>query len=153
RAFSSSLDAKPAAGGKGWPGSLLHEPQTTGCIDAPVDRRPVASPRGARDAAHDLRKEREIALLQRSLREPLALPVPRGIADVVAQKLRIASALRAERSLESWSITETARPEVHEWPCGAFRLSFGYQRADLVVQGPSVYPHLETPRHGLAEET
>ena len=61
--------------------------------------------------------------------------------------------MRAEGSLESWSITETARPEVREWRRGAFRLSFGYQRADLEVRGPPVYPSLAAGPHGLAEET
>lgn len=107
----------------------------------------------APDVAHEARKAREIALLQRCLRDPLALPPLGSVADVLVQKLRIASAMRAESSLESWAITETARPEVHEWRRGAFRLSFGYQRADLEVHGPPVYPSLDTGRHGLAEET
>jgi hypothetical protein len=105
------------------------------------------------EAAHQTRKAREIALLQRCLREPLKLPPLGGVADVLAQKLRIASAMRAEGSLESWAITETARPEVNEWHCGAFRLSFGYQRADLEVHGPPVYPSLNAGHHRLAEET
>lgn len=107
----------------------------------------------AQEAAHQTRKAREIALLQRCLREPLVLPPLGGVADVLAQKLRIASAMRAEGSLDSWAITETARPEVREWRRGAFRLSFGYQRADLEVHGPPVYPSLEAAHHGLAEET
>jgi hypothetical protein len=108
---------------------------------------------GGAEARHAARKAREIALLQRSLREPLALAPPRDTAAVLGQKLRIAAALRAERSLDSWAITETARPAVHEWQCGAFRLGFGYQRADLEVSGPSIYPGLEAGRHGFAEET
>jgi hypothetical protein len=105
------------------------------------------------DVAHQARKAREIALLQRHLRTRLALPPPSGTGDVHAQKLRIASVLRAEHSLENWAITETAHPEVHEWRCGAFRLSYGYQRADLRVQGPPIYPALAAIQGGLVEET
>ena len=79
--------------------------------------------------------------------------MPRGLEDAIAQKLAIASALRADRSLQNWTITETARPEVREWHCGPYRLSFGYQRADLVVRGPSIYPHLDARRNHLVEET
>jgi len=105
------------------------------------------------DARHAARKAREIALLQRCLREPLALAPPQDVAAILAQKLHIAAVLRAERSLESWAITETARPAVREWQCGAFRLRFGYQRADLEVRGPPIYPALEADRPGFAEET
>jgi hypothetical protein len=133
--------------------------QSTWGIEASVQprrfarERPSARPSEPVDVRHARRKAREIAILQQCLRDPLALPVPRGLEDAIAQKLAIASALRAERSLQNWTITETARPEVREWHCGPYRLSFGYQRADLVVRGPSVYPHLDARRNKLAEET
>jgi len=104
-------------------------------------------------AAFVARKQREIALLDGCLSHSLALPPVGTLAHVLEQKLKIAAALRAERSLESWAITETARPEVQTWQTGAYRFTYGYQRADLNVQGPPIYAALAEKTRVLTEET
>ena len=88
------------------------------------------------------RKAREIALLNRCLASPLDLCAPGTPAAVIEQKLQIAAAMRAEQSLASWSVTETARPPAPRWHSGAFEFDYGYQRADLAVRGPAIYPGL-----------
>ena len=56
------------------------------------------------------RKQREIALLDACLDPPLALAAPASIDDVIDVKRKLAGAVRAQRSLASWEVTETAQP-------------------------------------------
>ncbi len=87
------------------------------------------------------RKQREIGLLERCLgAAPRDTPAPCDVDDVLAVKLRLAAALRARHCLDDWSITETACAEPTSRTVGPYRLTFGYQRADLAVDGPPVYP-------------
>ena len=100
------------------------------------------------------RKFLELSLINRCLAAPLELQHPVSVTDVIDQKFRLAAALRAERSLQSWAMTETARPSIKRWVSGPFQFSFGYQRADLAVQGPAIYDSLRgLPRSSLFQKT
>jgi hypothetical protein len=102
-------------------------------------------------AAYLTRKSRETALLNACLDPPLALREPASVDEVIETKLELAGALRAERALASWTATETAHRAIDEWQSGAFTFSYGYQRADLSIRGPAIYPAVEDK--GYAVET
>jgi hypothetical protein len=104
---------------------------------------------GADVAQYLQRKSREIALIDACLDPPLAPPAPRSVDEVIDTKRKLAGALRAERSLASWAITETAQPPLDEWRSGAFTLRYEYQRADLAIRGPAIYPAMDDSRYAV----
>jgi hypothetical protein len=99
------------------------------------------------------RKQREISVLSSCLVFPPDLQKPASAADVIEQKFRLAAAIKAERSLQNWSIIETARSPTQGAQSGAFEFSYGYQRADLHVHGPAIYRALGSPSANVLQET
>lgn len=85
------------------------------------------------------RKHQELKLLNDCLKNPLALPRPQSVAEVVRHKFQLTAALRAEHALHDWAITETAWAHAGDRASGPFTFSYDYQRADLEVRGPSFY--------------
>ena len=99
------------------------------------------------------RKCREISLLNQCLACPLELPRPASPEAAIEQKFRLAAAIKAERVLQHWSMTETAWTAHRHATSGAFEFSYGYQRADLRVHGPPVYRTLLTRGAHLVQQT
>jgi hypothetical protein len=99
------------------------------------------------------RKFREIALFNSCLALPFDLHRPASAGAAIEQKFRLAAALKAQEALRSWGVTETARPPIQRATAGAFEFSFGYQRADLNVHGPPIYPSLCSPTADVVQET
>jgi hypothetical protein len=91
------------------------------------------------------RKHSELGLLNSCLGNPLRLPYPRSVDEVVKSKFQITAALRADHELRDWKATETAWSATASPASGPFEFSYDYQRADLKVRGPSFYQH-ETGR-------
>ena len=85
------------------------------------------------------RKHREIGLLNDCLRSPLHLTRPRSVDEVIRAKFQITAALRADHELRDWKATETSWSASARPASGPFKFAYDYQRADLVVEGPSFY--------------
>jgi hypothetical protein len=99
------------------------------------------------------RKHREISLLAECLACPLELPKPTSPEMAIEQKFRLAAAIKAERSLQNWSVTETAWTPDRPAKAGPFEFNYGYQRADLSVHGPRIYRTLRSQSANLVQET
>jgi hypothetical protein len=99
------------------------------------------------------RKHREISLLNGCLECPLELQRSTSPEMAMAQKFRLAAAIKAERALQNWSITETAWASHQPVKSGAFEFNYGYQRADLRVHGPPIYRALQSSSANLVQET
>src|SRR6185295_1321224 len=99
------------------------------------------------------RKQREISILSSCLASPPSLQKLASAAAVIEHKFRLAAAIKAERSLKNWSITETARPPSWGARSGPFEFSYGYQRADLHVHGPAIYPALDSASASVFPQT
>jgi hypothetical protein len=85
------------------------------------------------------RKLDELRLIEAALAKPPSPPRTRRLSTLLKRKFRSAAMCRSQMAAEHWSQTET---NWRSGPCGsgAFRFDYDYQRADLHVEGPPVYP-------------
>ncbi len=88
------------------------------------------------------RKRQEFVLFDECLTSSLRLRAPNSIADIIRCKFRLAAALKAEHALGDWALTETDWAHAPVFRSGPFQFTFDYQRADLQVSGPPIYPGL-----------
>jgi hypothetical protein len=95
------------------------------------------------------RKCHEIDLLRAFLSSPLSQRRPRSISEVIEQKFHLAAALKAENTLEDWTLTETAWAHPGRVRAGPFEFRYDYQRADLQVKGPSFYELPGSAQHTI----
>jgi hypothetical protein len=84
------------------------------------------------------RKRREVDLIASYSKYKIATQ-PRRLSDYIDLKFRLAALLKSERAQIRWDETET------KWAAGlcrsgSYAFGYGYQRADLSVEGPAVYP-------------
>ena len=86
------------------------------------------------------RKHRELRLIGACLASHVP-PPPRSVDEAIERKFRLAAALKAEHMAAQWSLTETRWAET-DARLGPYRMSWGYQRADLAIRGPAPYPAL-----------
>lgn len=103
--------------------------------------------------AYLVRKYRELSLLNSCLAARLDLAKPVSPAMAIEQKFRLAAAIKAERLLQNWSHTETARSSTEHASLGAFEFRYGYQRADLHVHGPAIYGALCAEQANIIQQT
>ena len=129
--------------------------------DAQVETRAAVAERGP-TAVHSHaferrrcleRKRRELALLNACLSTPLGSLRADSVEAAAELKLRLAALLKADQLLARWSVTETAWPPGRWTRAEPFAFRFGYQRADLEVHGPPIYPLLQRWCAGCGEST
>jgi hypothetical protein len=89
--------------------------------------------------AYLARKFDELKLLNSFLSNPAAIRPPRSVHEVIERKFQLAAALKAEHTLQDWSLTETDWADSARQHSGPFEFEYDYQRADLMVRGPSFY--------------
>ena len=99
------------------------------------------------------RKYQELSLINSCLARPFALVRPRSPAEAIDQKFLVAAALKADRCLRGWEVTETAKLAPQCWRSGAFEFGYSYQRADLTVRGPPIYQALRRPPVPVFQDT
>ncbi len=86
------------------------------------------------------RKHAEIALLEATLDAPSSAAEQVTIADIAARKFQAAAQLKSKQAKDGWRFTETHWTRQSDLRSGPFRLEYNYQRADLTVFGPPIYP-------------
>lgn len=99
------------------------------------------------------RKHREIQLINQCLASPLDLRPAQSAGEAIEQKFRVAAALKAEHAFGDWALTETSWANTGGFRSGPFRFNYGYQRADLDVKGPYMYPALQAARDNTFQES
>jgi len=99
------------------------------------------------------RKYQELTLLNSCLASPLEVQKPASVGTAIDRKFRLAAAIKAERCLQSWPFTETAWSSTRPARSGPFEFSYGYQRADLHIHGPPIYPALWSPSTNVFQHT
>lgn len=88
------------------------------------------------------RKIREIFYLSEITWERAPDHAPSDVRSVIGAKMRLRARMLADEILDHPTLTETERRKDREHQVGAFTLRYGYQRYDLSVEGPPVYPAL-----------
>jgi hypothetical protein len=112
-----------------------------------LKQKKISEIRMETERAYLERKYQELILLNDCLRSPLSLASPRCVKEVIEDKFRLTSALRAQHDLDNWTATETAWSQASQPPPGPFQFKYDYQRADLEVRGPSFYQLGDTFRY------